>query len=63
MRRLCICLVMVPSLLVAASPVHASQGAGHRPQARAGVARSHAPAHVRVTRSPVIHQKYTWGRP
>jgi hypothetical protein len=57
MRRLCISLVMVSSLLVAAVPAQASASTSHRHKARGDAVRAHAKS------SPVAHTtKYTWGR-
>lgn len=63
MRRLCICALMVPSLLIAAAPAHASQTKSYRHQAASGAARTHATPSPRATRSRTTRgQKLTWGR-
>jgi hypothetical protein len=63
MRRLCICVVMVPSLLFAAAPVQASQASSQKQEARGAAARTHAATSPRAKRSPVTRaHKYTYGR-
>jgi hypothetical protein len=63
MRRLCICVVMVPSLLFAAAPVQASQISSRKQEARSGAAGTHSAASLRPKRSPVTRaHKYTYGR-
>jgi hypothetical protein len=57
MRRFCICAVVVPSLLMAASPVQAKTTSIHRQKAHGDVVRVHA------KQSPVTRaHKYTYGR-
>lgn len=69
MRRLCLCVVMVSTLLIASAPVQASQNAGNRPAAQGSVKHvaSAKPGAkraklTRVKRSRDGVQKFTWGR-
>lgn len=57
MRRICICAVMVGSLLMAASPVQAKTASSQRQKAHGDSVRVHA-AQSPVTRA----HKYTYGR-
>ncbi len=64
MRRFCITLALVGSLLVAAAPAHASSTAGHRLQARTNVyqanaAKMHGVSRARTTK---LAHRYTYGR-
>ena len=64
MRRLCITVVLVPALLVAAAPAQARTTApNHRQEARHASARAHGPLSPRATRSTVGRaSKFTYGR-
>ena len=63
MRRLCISLVLVPSLLVAAAPAHAKQPSGYHQEAKRGGLQLQVDAAPRSTRSPLSRaHKYTYGR-
>jgi hypothetical protein len=65
MRRSCITLVLVGSLLVAATPAaQATSIAGHRQEARAGAAQTHRVTTHRVNRARNANRvhKFTYGR-
>jgi hypothetical protein len=63
MRRLCISLVLVPSMLVAAAPADAKQHRSYLQEAKRGGLQLQVDAAPRTTRSPLSRaHKYTYGR-